>query len=34
VSRSESHPFYERLGYHRVKTSHIYRKSVSAPGAA
>jgi GNAT superfamily N-acetyltransferase len=32
VSRAESHPFYERLGYHRVKTSHLYRKSVSNAG--
>jgi GNAT superfamily N-acetyltransferase len=26
VARSESHPFYERLGYTRVKTQHSYRK--------
>jgi GNAT superfamily N-acetyltransferase len=26
VVRSESHPFYERLGYHRSKTQHVYRK--------
>jgi GNAT superfamily N-acetyltransferase len=26
VSRTESHPFYERLGYTRVKTQHAYRK--------
>ena len=26
VSRLESHPFYERLGYVRVKTQHAYRK--------
>lgn len=26
VARSESHPFYERLGYVRVKTQHAYRK--------
>jgi GNAT superfamily N-acetyltransferase len=26
VSRTESHPFYERLGYARVKTQHAYRK--------
>jgi GNAT superfamily N-acetyltransferase len=29
VARVESHPFYERLGYVRVKTQHSYRKSVS-----
>lgn len=26
VTRLESHPFYERLGYTRVKTQHAYRK--------
>lgn len=26
IVREESHPFYERLGYTRVKTQHIYRK--------
>jgi len=26
VARAESHPFYERLGYARVKTQHAYRK--------
>ena len=26
VVRTESHPFYERLGYVRVKTQHAYRK--------
>jgi hypothetical protein len=26
VSRSESHPFYENLGYARTKTQHAYRK--------
>jgi len=26
AARSESHPFYERLGYQRVKTQHVYRK--------
>jgi GNAT superfamily N-acetyltransferase len=26
VTREESHPFYERLGYTRVKTQHAYRK--------
>ncbi|HTM23980.1 MAG TPA: GNAT family N-acetyltransferase [Vicinamibacterales bacterium] len=28
VVRLESHPFYERLGYSRVKTQHSYRKSI------
>ena len=31
VARTESHPFYERLGYQRAKTQHVYRKSLSAP---
>jgi GNAT superfamily N-acetyltransferase len=31
VSRSESHPFYERLGYVRVKTQHAYRKHLPGP---
>lgn len=26
VVRAESHPFYERLGYDRTKTQHVYRK--------
>lgn len=26
VARAESHPFYERLGYTRVKTQHAYWK--------
>jgi GNAT superfamily N-acetyltransferase len=26
VTRAESHPFYERLGYERVKSQHVYRK--------
>jgi GNAT superfamily N-acetyltransferase len=26
VTREESHPFYEHLGYTRVKTQHAYRK--------
>ncbi|HKT59959.1 MAG TPA: GNAT family N-acetyltransferase [Gemmatimonadales bacterium] len=26
VTREESHPFYEHLGYARVKTQHAYRK--------
>ena len=28
VARTESHPFYERLGYSRVKTQHAYRKRI------
>ena len=28
VMRVEAHPFYERLGYRRIKTSHTYRKVV------
>ena len=35
VARSESHPFYERLGYVRAKTQHAYRKRLAdspAPG--
>jgi GNAT superfamily N-acetyltransferase len=28
VVRTESHPFYERLGYRRVKTQHAYRKQL------
>ena len=28
VVRAESHPFYERLGYERIKTQHSYRKSL------
>jgi N-acetylglutamate synthase-like GNAT family acetyltransferase len=26
VSRTESHPFYEKVGYTRLKTQHVYRK--------
>ena len=26
VARTESHPFYERLGYERTKTQHAYKK--------
>ena len=29
VSRAESHPFYESLGYERVKSQHVYRKILS-----
>ena len=28
VSRLESHPFYERLGYDRAKTQHAYTKQL------
>jgi len=28
VLRLESHPFYERLGYARLKTQHSYRKAL------
>jgi GNAT superfamily N-acetyltransferase len=28
VVREESHPFYERLGYARAKTQHVYRKAL------
>jgi GNAT superfamily N-acetyltransferase len=28
VARAESHPFYERLGYTRTKTQHVYLKTV------
>jgi GNAT superfamily N-acetyltransferase len=28
VTRQESHPFYQRLGYRRAKTQHAYRKSL------
>jgi GNAT superfamily N-acetyltransferase len=34
VSRTESHPFYEQLGYDRVKSQHVYRKRLGAAGAA
>jgi len=33
VARSESHPFYERLGYVRAKTQHAYRKRLAASPA-
>lgn len=26
AARAESHPFYERLGYARIKSQHVYRK--------
>jgi GNAT superfamily N-acetyltransferase len=34
VSRAESHPFYQQLGYERVKSQHVYRKRLAAAGAA
>lgn len=30
VARDLSHPFYERLGYDRTKTQHVYRKTLRA----
>ena len=30
VSRLEAHAFYERLGYARLKTQHVYRKELGA----
>ncbi len=29
VSRAESHPFYQRCGYRRVKSQHVYRKRIA-----
>lgn len=31
VARSDSHPFYERMGYALVKTQHCYRKGLAQP---
>jgi GNAT superfamily N-acetyltransferase len=31
VARGESHPFYEKVGYTRLKTQHVYRKSLALP---
>jgi GNAT superfamily N-acetyltransferase len=31
AARTESHPFYERVGYARLKTQHVYRKSLALP---
>jgi GNAT superfamily N-acetyltransferase len=28
VAREESHPFYQALGYGRVKTQQVYRKAI------
>jgi N-acetylglutamate synthase-like GNAT family acetyltransferase len=30
VVRPESHPFYEKMGYARLKTQHVYRKQLAA----
>src|SRR5438067_2246827 len=30
VVRTESHPFYERVGYTRLKTQHTYRKALGS----
>lgn len=32
VVRIESHPFYERMGYRRIKTQHAYRKALGPRG--
>ena len=32
VIRAESHPFYQRLGYARAKTQHVYLKPVRQAG--
>jgi GNAT superfamily N-acetyltransferase len=29
IVRTESHPFYERLGFVKVKTQHAYRKQLA-----
>jgi N-acetylglutamate synthase-like GNAT family acetyltransferase len=31
VARPESHPFYEKLGFDRTKTQHVYRKRLVLP---
>lgn len=28
IARDESHPFYERAGFERIKTQHVYRRRV------
>lgn len=33
VTRAESHPFYQRLGYARAKTQHVYLKPVRQAGS-
>jgi GNAT superfamily N-acetyltransferase len=32
VVRPESHSFYEKIGYARLKTQHVYRKRLPLPG--
>jgi len=32
VTRAESHPFYQRLGYARAKTQHVYLRPVRPAG--
>ena len=32
IVRAESHPFYERMGYRRVKTQHAYSKALTPRG--
>jgi ribosomal protein S18 acetylase RimI-like enzyme len=32
IVRTESHPFYQRLGFVRVKTQHAYRKALAGEG--
>lgn len=34
IVRTESHPFYERLGFRRSKTQHAYRKVLEAGSAS
>jgi GNAT superfamily N-acetyltransferase len=34
AARTESHPFYEALGYARSKTQHVYNKAVTGTVAA
>jgi hypothetical protein len=34
VTRQESHPFYEQLGFLRTKTRHVYRKPLVAEDSA
>jgi GNAT superfamily N-acetyltransferase len=31
VARPESHPFYEKLAFDRVKSQHVYRKRLTLP---
>jgi GNAT superfamily N-acetyltransferase len=30
IIRTESHPFYEKIGYSRLKTQHVYRKRLDS----